>query len=55
MKRKKTEIVEVKTFQGRLSDCHNALVIRVVFGDDECNFYCESCGKNCGFYKITQI
>lgn len=48
------EIKEIKTFQGRLSDCHNSLVIRVVYEDDGCRFFCERCGKSCGFYKIKQ-
>jgi len=52
---KKNEIKEVKTFQGRLSDCHNALTIKVIFNDSNCQIFCEVCGKACGFYRIKQI
>lgn len=49
------KIIQARTFQGRLSYCHDAPVIKITLADDTALLYCDVCGKTCGFYKVSQF
>ena len=48
------KIKKIIIWQGRISNCCKAPVIKVDYNKNECHIWCGECGKLSGFEKIKQ-